>query len=100
MPIRQPSMTEPKSEITSFLVSRRRIFWGAAAFSGLSSILMLTGSFFMLQVYDRVLPAPSVATLIALLALATVLYLLQGGLDLVRGRISARIGRHLHETWD
>src|SRR5438045_9634690 len=83
----------PRSEITAFLVSCRRIFWGMAAFSGLSNILMLTGSFFMLQVYDRVLPGRSVPTLIALMALATVLYVFQGGLDLVRSRISARVGR-------
>src|SRR6266545_4795634 len=43
----------PRSEIAAFLVSCRRILWGVAAFSGLSNILMLTGSFFMLQVYDR-----------------------------------------------
>ena len=36
--------------------------------------------------------------LIALMALATVLYVFQGGLDLVRSRISARVGRHLDET--
>ena len=59
---------------------------------------MLTGSFFMLQVYDRVLPRRSVPTLIGLLFLATVLYAFQGGLDLVRNRISARIGRFLEET--
>jgi ATP-binding cassette subfamily C protein len=59
---------------------------------------MLTGSFFMLQVYDRVLPSRSVPTLIGLLILATVLYAFQGGLDLVRNRISARIGRFLEET--
>ena len=88
----------PTSEISGFLGSCRRIFWGLAAFSGLSNILMLTGSFFMLQVYDRVLPGRSVATLIALLSLATVLYVFQGGLDLVRTRISTRVGRHLDET--
>jgi ATP-binding cassette, subfamily C, type I secretion system permease/ATPase len=59
---------------------------------------MLTGSFFMLQVYDRVLPGRSVPTLIALVLLATMLYLFQGGLDLVRNRISVRVGRHLDET--
>ena len=58
---------------------------------------MLTGSFFMLQVYDRVLPGRSVPTLVALLTLATMLYVLQGGLDLVRNRISARVGRYLDE---
>ncbi|HMI10943.1 MAG TPA: type I secretion system permease/ATPase [Bradyrhizobium sp.] len=88
----------PRSEIAAFLVSCRRILWGVAAFSGLSNILMLTGSFFMLQVYDRVLPGRSIPTLIALIALATMLYVFQGGLDLVRNRISVRIGRYLDET--
>jgi ATP-binding cassette subfamily C protein len=87
----------PRSEIAAFLASCRQIFWGMAAFSGLSNLLMLTGSFFMLQVYDRVLPGRSIPTLIALMVLATVLYLFQGGLDLVRGRISVRIGRYLDE---
>jgi ATP-binding cassette subfamily C protein len=94
----RPGYEVPASEISGFLGSCRRIFWGLAAFSGLSNILMLTGSFFMLQVYDRVLPGRSVATLIALLSLATVLYIFQGGLDLVRSRISTRVGRHLDET--
>lgn len=88
---------EPRSEISAFLKSCRRIFWGLAAFSGLSNLLMLTGSFFMLQVYDRVLPGRSVPTLLALLGLAVTLYLFQGGLDLVRGRISVRIGRYFDE---
>lgn len=88
---------EPRSEISAFLVSCRRIFWGLAAFSGLSNLLMLTGSFFMLQVYDRVLPGRSIPTLVALLVLAIVLYLFQGGLDLVRSRISGRIGRYFDE---
>jgi PrtD family type I secretion system ABC transporter len=94
----RPAHDESRSEIATFLVSCRRIFWGLAIFSGLSNILMLTGSFFMLQVYDRVLPGRSVPTLIALMALATMLYVLQGGLDLVRNRISVRVGRHLDET--
>ena len=88
---------EPRSEISAFLGSCRRIFWSLAAFSGLSNLLMLTGSFFMLQVYDRVLPGRSIPTLVALLFLATVLYAFQGGLDLVRNRISARIGRYFDE---
>src|SRR6202790_5695548 len=89
---------EPRSEISAFLMSCRRIFWGLAAFSGLSNLLMLTGSFVMLQVYDRVLPGRSVATLIALLVLALALYVLQAGLDFVRNRISVRVGRYLDET--
>jgi len=88
----------PRSELTAFLASCRQILWAVAIFSGVSNILMLTGSFFMLQVYDRVLPSRSVPTLLALLALAIILYLFQSGLDLIRTRISARMGRHLDET--
>lgn len=88
---------ESRSEISTFLASCRRIFWALAIFSGLSNLLMLNGTFFMLQIYDRVLPGRSVPTLVALLVLATMLYLLQGGLDLVRNRISARVGRYLDE---
>lgn len=88
----------PRSELAGFLRSCRRVFWFMTLFSGVSNILMLTGSFFMLQVYDRVLPSRSVPTLIALLALAILLYLFQSGLDLIRARISARMGRHLDET--
>src|SRR5262249_27736930 len=59
---------EPRSEISAFLKSCQQIFWALAAFSGLSNLLMLTGSFFMLQVYDRVLPGRSIPTLVALMA--------------------------------
>ena len=90
--------SEQRSEVVDFLASCKQAFWGLAIFSGLSNVLMLTGSFFMLQVYDRVLPSRSVPTLIALLILAIVLYVLQGALDLVRTRISGRIGRFLEET--
>lgn len=87
-----------RSEIRNFLASCHQAFWGLAVFSGLSNILMLAGSFFMLQVYDRVLPSRSVPTLVGLLVLVTILYAFQGGLDLVRNRISSRIGRFLEET--
>ena len=43
---------------------------GVALFSALINILYLTGSFYMLQVYDRVIPSRSVPTLIALSVLA------------------------------
>ena len=95
---RGPEYAVPQSEIAAFLVSCRQIFWGMAVFSGLSNILMLTGSFFMLQVYDRVLPSRSIPTLLALLALAIVLYVFQGALDFIRNRVSVRTGRYLDET--
>ena len=59
---------------------------------------MLTGSFFMLQVYDRVLPSQSVPTLVGLAFLATALYVLQGALEVIRSRVNVRIGSHLDHT--
>lgn len=59
--------------------------------SALINILYLTGSFFMLQVYDRVIPSKSIPTLIALSILAVLLYAFQGVFDTVRSRLLVRI---------
>jgi ATP-binding cassette subfamily C protein len=61
-------------------------------FSAVINILMLTGSIFMLQVYDRVLPSKSVPTLVGLAMVVLGLYALQAILDLIRMRVLVRIG--------
>jgi ATP-binding cassette, subfamily C, bacterial PrsD len=71
----------------------RRYLWGVGLFSAFLNILALTGSLFMLQVYDRILPSGSVPTLVALFALAAALFAFYGLLDLFRGRVLIRIGR-------
>src|SRR5260221_9073515 len=86
-----------QSDIAEALAACRSAFLGIALFSGMNNLLMLTASFFMLEVYDRVLPSRSVPTLAALAILATVLYVFQGILDLIRSRILVRIGRSLDE---
>ena len=68
---------------------------GLALFSGVINILMLTGSFFMLQVYDRVLPSRSVPTLIGLGILAGALFAFQGLLEVIRSRILMRVAEYL-----
>lgn len=65
---------------------------GVAAFSGIVNLFMLSGSLYMLQVYDRVLPSRSVATLIGLSILVVLAYLFQGYFDMVRMRMLSRIG--------
>jgi ATP-binding cassette subfamily C protein len=62
------------------------------------NLLYLTGSIFMLEVYDRVLPSRSVPTLVGLVILAGGLYIAQGILDLIRGRVLVRIGTSLDEA--
>lgn len=63
-----------------------------AIFSAVVNILMLTGSFYMLQVYDRVLPSRSVPTLLALTAIAAAAFIILGVFDWLRQRILSRIG--------
>ena len=84
--------------IRSALESCRGVFLSLGIISAVINILMLTGSFFMLQVYDRVLPSQSVPTLVGLAFLATALYVLQGALEVIRSRVNVRIGAHLDQT--
>ena len=70
----------------------RTIFIGVGLFSGIINVLALTGSFYMLQVYDRVLTSRSIETLIGLTLLMALLYLANGVLDFIRMRIMARVG--------
>ena len=63
--------------------------------SGVVNVLALTGSFYMLQIYDRALTSHSIPTLLALSALAIGLYLFQGILDVSRSQILVRIGAQL-----
>ena len=86
------SYVRARSELSAALRSCRGAFAGIGIMSGALNILALTGSFFMLEVYDRVLPSRSVPTLIGLIIIAAILYACHGLLDLIRGRILIRIG--------
>ena len=63
--------------------------------SGIINVLALTGSIYMLQIYDRALGSGSVATLLTLSALAIGLYLFQGLFDILRSQILVRVGGRL-----
>nr|WP_238203221.1 type I secretion system permease/ATPase [Methylobacterium aerolatum] len=60
--------------------------------SGVINLLALTGSLYMLQIYDRAIPGGSVPTLVALSVLAIGLYLFQGVFDTLRSQILVRMG--------
>jgi ATP-binding cassette subfamily C protein len=87
-----------RSELGDALRACRAAFIGVGLMSCVINILYLTGSIFMLEVYDRVLPSRSVPTLVGLVVLAGGLYIAQGLLDLLRGRILGRIGTSLDEA--
>ena len=90
--------TAPRSEFSAAVTACLGALIGVALISGLSNILMLTGSFFMLETYDRVIPSRSVPTLVGLALLAGFLYLLQGTLDMIRARILVRVGSYVDES--
>src|SRR5271156_5234109 len=87
-----------RSELADALRACRGAFLGVGVMSCVINLLYLTGSIFMLEVYDRVLPSRSVPTLVGLIILAGGLYIAQGVLDLIRGRILGRIGTSLDEA--
>ena len=87
-----------RSELGDALRACRGAFIGVAVMSCIINLLYLTGSMFMLEIYDRVLPSRSVPTLVGLIILAGGLYVAQGILDLIRGRILGRIGTSLDEA--
>ena len=64
---------------------------GIAAFSGVINLLMLSGSLYMLQVYDRVIPSRNLATLFGLSLMVLLAYLIQGYFDALRARMLCRV---------
>src|SRR5215468_9332912 len=87
-----------RSELGEALRACRNAFIGVGIMSCMINLLYLTGSIFMLEVYDRVLPSRSVPTLVGLVILAGFLYIAQGILDMLRSRVLGRIGTSLDEA--
>ncbi|MBV7407547.1 type I secretion system permease/ATPase [Maritimibacter sp. DP1N21-5] len=63
--------------------------------SGMINVLALTGSIYMMQVYDRALTSGSVETLGFLSILALSLYLFHGSFDAIRSHILVKLGARL-----
>ncbi|MBY5557162.1 type I secretion system permease/ATPase [Rhizobium leguminosarum] len=61
-------------------------------FSGGINVLMLTGAFYMLQVYHRVLSSHSLETLVMLSLMAAAALATMAALEVVRGRLLATVG--------
>src|SRR6202171_4062400 len=64
---------------------------GIAVFSGVINVLMLSGSLYMLQVYDRFIPSRNIATLLGLSLMVLFAYLMQGYFDALRARMLCRV---------
>lgn len=64
-------------------------------FSMFVNFLMLVPPMYMLQVYDRVLTTQSQETLLMLTLVVVFLFMVMGGLELVRSRMLVRVGNRL-----
>jgi ABC-type protease/lipase transport system fused ATPase/permease subunit len=73
------------------------ILVAAFALSFVVNMLRLTGPLFMILIYDRVLPARSEETLVALFVMVCTFLLAQGIVDYGRKRILARFGAQFQE---
>jgi ATP-binding cassette subfamily C protein len=87
-----------KLELIDYIPRCRGALVALGLLSGGSNLLALTGSIFMLTVYDRVIPSGSIPSLIALAILALFAYGLQASVDIFRSRILTRIGLTLKEA--
>lgn len=65
--------------------------------SGVVNLLTLSGSVFMMEIYDRVLPSRSIPTLIGLVVILVLLLAFLAFFDTIRSRILVRLGLSLDE---
>ena len=86
------SAAAPEDLVGVELRASARRLGAVAIFSGVVNLLMLSGSLYMLQVYDRVLPSRNVATLAGLSAMVLIAYLFQAYFEAARSRMLSRIG--------
>ncbi|MEP9377085.1 type I secretion system permease/ATPase [Aquabacter sp. CN5-332] len=66
--------------------------WSVVAFSFFINLLGLTGSIYMMQVYDRVLSSRSIQTLVLLTLIVAVLYAVGAALETFRTQLLVRAG--------
>jgi PrtD family type I secretion system ABC transporter len=82
----------PNDPVRKALGGHKRLFVAAFVFSAVMSVLALTTSFYMLEVYDRVLASHSIETLILLTVIAAGALMVFSMLDSLRLRLLQRIG--------
>jgi len=86
------------TDLQRALKACRGSFVSVGFFSMFVNILMLVPPVYMLQVYDRVLTTQSEETLLMLTLVVVFLFMVMGGLELVRSRMLVRVGNRLDTT--
>lgn len=80
-----------------FLERYRRHVWIVVIASVIINLLVFAGSVYMLLVYDSVIPSRSLPTLFGLFVMLAIIYLVQGGLELIRSEAMLSIANGVHE---
>ena len=96
----QSEFKRGEAELAAVRRGQRPLLVTAFFFSIFVNLLNLTGSLYMLQVYDRVLGSRSAHTLLALTILVAFLYLSMGLIENSRARVMARMGARFQEKLD
>ncbi|WP_269450546.1 ABC transporter transmembrane domain-containing protein, partial [Sphingomonas sp. CCH9-H8] len=87
-----------ESELRDALRRVRGGLWGIVALSAMVNILMLTGSIYLMLVYDRVLPGQHQATLISLFLMVIIAFAFYGAFDVMRARMLADVAASLDNS--
>ncbi len=89
----------PRDEFAAAIRSTKGLLWVAAGFSGVVNLLFLASPIYLIQIYNRVIPSGSMATLIGLSFALLIALMTMAVLDAARVRIlvraAARIDRLL-----
>ncbi|OYX74407.1 MAG: type I secretion system permease/ATPase, partial [Rhizobiales bacterium 32-66-11] len=72
--------------------------WTVVVFSFFINILGLTGSLYMMQVYDRVLASRNLQTLVLLTIIVAILYMVSAALEALRTQLLVRAGAKFDES--
>lgn len=82
-------------ELGATLKRYRATLVTVAILSALLNVLVLAGSFYLMMIYDSVLPSHSLPTLVGLFTLVTIAYGFQGLFEHGRGKLLASVGSQL-----
>lgn len=85
----------PRTELERALLYSKASFLYVGFFSLFVNLLLLVPSFYMLEVYDRVVSSRSVTTLIMLTLIVVFLMSVYGALEWIRSRMMVRISTRL-----
>lgn len=87
--------SQKKSQLRQILSRYKKVYGSVFGFSAIVNFLMLAPSWYMLQVYDRVLTSHDITTLVGLSFIVVFLYLIYALLERYRGLVLVQVSEAL-----